>query len=246
MGRMHAETRLSSEISTQDFEVMYSIFDEYYRGIDKEGFKSDLQEKDYLLLLLDEEEKIHGFTGVEVLDLEHENEQVRVLYSGDTIIEKEFWGEQTLPYEWCKLSGRIKSEQPETPLYWFLIAGGDRTYRFLHVFSDEYYPSPDGRSDELKRLLEHVAKDKFGEKFDKTEGVIHMTGDHAYHLKKKYAQLDERVDRNKYSQFFLENNPGYRDGDELCCIVELTEDNMKSIALRGFKQGLRRGSMATH
>ena len=54
-------------------------------------------------------------------------------YSGDTIVDKEHWGQQQLARAWISRIGRIKAEAPDTPLYWFLLVKGHRTFKYLSV-----------------------------------------------------------------------------------------------------------------
>lgn len=40
-------------------------------------------------------------------------------------------------------------------------------------------------------------------------------------------------------RFFFDRNPGFEAGDELVCLTEITEDNLKSLARREFAKGAR-------
>ena len=93
--------------------------------------------------------------------------------SGDTIIDHRFWGEQTLPLAWCCLAGRIKARQPDLPLYWLLIVKGDRTYRYLNVFSKTYYPNRRYPTPpETQSLIDHLAAARFGRHYLPESGLI--------------------------------------------------------------------------
>ncbi len=220
---------------------MYGLYQSYYAGTSLSQFLSDLGEKDLVLLLADHAGGIKGFTTLKIIRSVFNNHPVRVIFSGDTIIHHAYWGQQTLPLAWCELAGRIKSEEEDVPLYWFLIVKGHRTYRYLNVFSREYYPNrrketpPDTQN--LMNLMAHV---RFGAHYDPESGVIEFPESHG-HLKPEWAT--SKFDKNPETQFFYQKNPNYAMGSELVCLAELHEDNLRSLALKGFQQGLKHGPL---
>ena len=67
---------------------MWNLFSKYYDAVERSRFESDLTEKQYVILLLDDEdESIQGFSTVQLLDAVHEGRPCIVLYSGDTVID---------------------------------------------------------------------------------------------------------------------------------------------------------------
>ena len=141
MNKLTTRTASPSELTEAAVGNLYGLYTRYYGGTSPELFRRDLLEKDHILLLEDENGETRGFTTLKVILFTHLARSGRALFSGDTIIDHRFWGEQTLPLAWCCLAGRIKARQPDLPLYWLLIVKGDRTYRYLNVFSKTYYPN---------------------------------------------------------------------------------------------------------
>ena len=150
MNKLATRTDTPQNLSAARTAELYALYARYYGGTSPELFARDLAEKDHILLLEDEHGRTRGFTTLKILPFSHEGQTGRALFSGDTIIDHRYWGEQTLPLAWCELAGRLKAQQPDTPLYWLLIVKGDRTYRYLNAFSKNYYPN---RRRPLRRTL---------------------------------------------------------------------------------------------
>src|SRR5476651_1954199 len=74
-------------------------------------------------------------------------------------------------------SGRVKAEAAEFPLYWLLIVKGHRTYRYLSLFSNEYYPRHDAATPpEQQFLMNHLARSRFGDAYDAESGLVKFAG----------------------------------------------------------------------
>ncbi len=57
-----------------------------------------------------------------------------------------------------------KAEEPATPLYWYLICSGYRTYLYLPLFYRQFYPRYDQPTPELEqRLLDALGRCKLGQ-----------------------------------------------------------------------------------
>ncbi len=236
-------TRLAfpKNLSETDINTLFTLYSTYYDGSNTTLFKGDLLEKDYILQLLDESDSIRGFSTLKIIPFQHAGKPARAVFSGDTIISHHFWGEQTLPLAWCELVGRIKAQQPDTPLYWLLIVKGDRTYRYLNVFSKTYYPSrhyptpPD-----VQAMIDHLAQQRFGNDYYPEEGLIRFEHSHG-HLKPEW--LNKEKSGKPEARFFASRNPRHAEGEELVCLTRLEEDNLRSFALTGFKKGLKAGPL---
>lgn len=228
-------------VSPDTIRQLFELYATYYGGTSASLFEHDLRQKDWILLLHGEHGQICGFSTLKILTAKHQNQHVRAIFSGDTIIAHEYWGSQTLPLAWCELIGRIAAEQPETPLYWLLIVKGDRTYRYLNVFSKQYFPNrkiptpPD-----VQILIHQLARSLFGEHYLPEQGIVHYPQSRG-HLKPEWH--NPSTSHNPEARFFAEHNPHFADGDELVCLTLLREDNLKSFALRGFQAGIAQGSL---
>ncbi len=238
MGDLRAQTIPLDELHPNDAQQMYALFESYYDATSQENFKQDLEAKDYVVLLRDEKDCIRGFSTVAVIESNFNGRRIRAIFSGDTIIQHEFWGEQTLPQAWCRLAGQIKAQDPTTPLYWYLIVKGQKTFRYMTLFSHNYYPSWKHETPAYeKELMDTLGEMKFGKYYDSKTGLIRFPKSHG-HLKKDFAEIRQGFSLKPDIKFFLDKNPRYYEGEELLCLTELCEDNMRSIAQRSFLAGL--------
>lgn len=239
MTRLTTRTLAPRRLADAERQALYRLYAHYYGGTSPQLFFSDLDEKDLILLLADADRTLRGFTTLKIIRTTHCGRPVRALFSGDTVIDHRYWGEQTLPLAWCELAGRIYARQPDTPLYWLLIVKGDRTYRYLHVFSKDYAPNrrrptpPDVRA-----LIDRLAAERFGSAYRPAEGLVRHPESHG-HLKSEWHTPSDS--RHPEAAYFRQRNPGCLNGDELVCLTRLAPDNLRSFALRGFQAGLAKG-----
>ena len=236
MSTLRADVFTCDQIDSNMQRSMYALFARYYDAVDFETFAEDLSEKDYVVLLREQDEagEIRGFSTVSVLDFSFQQTQGRAIFSGDTIIDRDFWGEQTLPWVWCRLAGFIKSQAPEVPLYWMLIVKGHRTYRLMTLFSKEHYPTWKASTpDNTQALMNFLGALKFGESYDTRTGLIRFQKSRGQ-LKPEVGDVREGYREKPDVKFFCEKNPNYLQGDELLCLTELKTENMRATARRGF------------
>ncbi len=85
--------------------------------------------------------------------------------------------------------------------------------------------------------METLAQQRFGDAFNARRGVVSFSQSRG-HLKPALANIAEDEAARPDVAFFLRRNPGYRQGDELVCMTELSLDNLRPLARRGFAQGL--------
>ena len=231
---INSKTVKVCNIDDDDIEKMYQLYANYYAGTSRALFLADLQGKDHAIILTDDARSIQVFSTVKTIETEFDGEAIRAIFSGDTIVNHTFWGKNDLAQEWLRHAGQIKYMQPSLPLYWFLIVKGHRTYRYLSVFSRQYYPAPGVNTPlRAKRLMDHLSAKMFGEAYDPNKGILCFP-DSRGHLQEEWADIPQKDLTLPEVQFFLERNPGYKNGDELVCICELTEENLKPLTKRLF------------
>ncbi|HIP79310.1 MAG TPA: hypothetical protein EYH07_12710 [Kiloniellaceae bacterium] len=220
---------------------MFKLYEHYYGGTSKERFLNDLSEKQYTVILRDPNHCLQGFSSIKVWEEDFRGSPVRVIYSGDTIVHQDHWGQQALAFTWIHFSGAMKSEAPNVPLYWFLLVKGHRTYRYLRAFYRVFYPAYNRPTPEhTKSLMDQLAANKFGDAYSPSTGVLHFAESRG-HLKTDWAEIPEKDRRRPDVRFFLEKNPGYGRGDELVCLAELSRGNQNPLAARLFEQGFAGG-----
>lgn len=207
---------------------MFALMTAHYHGVTRATFDADLRRKNEVILLHDDQEKIRGFTTY-AWNPCGEMEAGDVIFSGDTIIDKECWGTQELVKGFCRRAGE-RQRYSGRRLYWFLISKGHRTYRYLPIFAQRFHPHPEREEPILEKLAGEIAERMFGDAWKPKEGVIRFDQS-AGHLK---DELAGSPDKNAWVRYFLEKNPGYAHGEELVCITEMSVENLRKIALAAF------------
>ncbi len=246
VGRLLAPTiHVAVSLSEAIHGEMYALYERYYGETNRERFVADLVDKDRVLLLRDAGGTLRGFSTLSVYERYFLEEHVRILFSGDTVIDERYWGQQALAFAWLRLAGEIKSNHPEVPLYWFLISKGHRTYRYLSAFSRVFYPALQRETPyRMRELMSFLATDRFGDAYDPVDGVLRFSEPQGQ-LRDDYAQVSSAHRLLPEVEFFLQRNPGYVHGEELVCLCELEPDNLQPIARRAFLAGMlphRRGA----
>lgn len=237
MRHLTATVRARETLLDADVEHMYALFERYYDATTAQQFRADLAAKSHVIELR-EGTALRGFSTIALIDFACGGAARRAVFSGDTIIDHRYWGEQTLPLAFCRFAGQVHASAPHLPLYWFLISKGYRTYRYLPAFAQHYYPRADTQTPpDEQTCLDRLAQLCFGACYTAARGVVHFARSRG-HLKPEWAGVRPGADARRDVQFFLQRNPGYRDGDELVCITRLRADNLRSVARRAFLQGM--------
>lgn len=218
---------------------LFALYDAAYSGGSREQFDLDLAEKDWVILLK-AGTSIAGFSTQKVFEVAHDGARLRILFSGDTIIDRAHWGSQELVRAWCRFAGAIKGQDPSTKLFWYLISKGHRTYLYLPFFFETFYPSPDTTPPaRVRALMDRLGESRYGVHYDKATGLIQGAAAHD----RLRSELDAapRRDRNRHVAFFLERNPRYAEGVELLCLAEIAAENMRGVARRELERGIADG-----
>jgi hypothetical protein len=212
---------------------MFSLMDRYFSGMSRSTFDADLDEKQWVLQLVDSTTgAVCGFSTQMLLDLRVEGRPVLALFSGDTIVDREHWGSSTLLQLAGRLGTSLMGAHPDSDLVWFLISMGYRTYRFLPIFFHEFYPRYDAPTPSwAKAIIDAAARFKYAGSYDASQGVIRADRQ-AYRLRAGMAEVPPQRLRNPHVRFFQQRNPGHVRGDELCCLTRLTPDNLSRAAQR--------------
>jgi hypothetical protein len=220
------------EVTPSDARAMYDIFARHYDCVSLEQFLRDLSEKDCVLVLCNASGAICGFSTQKVFRVSVGGTPVRAVFSGDTIVDRAYWGEQELGRCWCRYVSAVYWEAPEVPLYWFLISKGYRTYLYLPLFFDSFYPNCQAATPAFEqRLLDTLAAAKFPHYYRPESGLVEFPQSQGQ-LKPHLAQIPARRLRHPHVQFFLKRNPLYAAGHELACLAEISPLNMKLFAGR--------------
>jgi hypothetical protein len=234
----------AASLSREQAGRLFVLYSAHYDAADPARFAADLAEKDYVILLREQGGgELRGFSTQKSLEARVDGRRVRALFSGDTLIDPAFWGEQELVKAWCRFAGRLWAEEPEAPLYWLLISKGHRTYMYLPLFFAQHWPRPEAGTPAFEaKVMDVLASEKFGDAWKPEKGLLQFP-ESLGHLKSGLAAVPPgRTDDDRVN-FFLSKNPGYAKGDELVCLAPISPENMRGAARRALEAGVKDGPL---
>ena len=158
------------ELPDDTRQQMAALYFRYYEGSDEETFQGDIDSKTEAIVLHAGDE-LAGFTLLHHYDGCFGNERARIVYSGDTIVDRAHWGQRVLAFSCVERMGHY-SRGSTLPVYWFLVVKGHRTYRYLSVYCRSFYPHWSIDRSDLKPLADELAAAKFGSAYNKNTGVV--------------------------------------------------------------------------
>ncbi len=214
--RITAPGRLSPETIVQ----MESLYRRYYTGAAPDAFRRDLSQKDLVILLLNGG-SVAGFSTQKLILMP---DGARILFSGDTVVDASDRRQFGLAGAFGHIMLRLIRTCPDKPRYWFLISKGARTYRFLPTFFRIYVPSHESDPD-LLRLRDAVAARLFPDEWVASRGILHFSGG-------KDRLISDELRNDPESVLFRRLNPGWAEGDELCCLAPISRENLNERAER--------------
>ncbi len=219
-------------------DQLFALMERSYDCITRARFEADLEGKDYLIILRDTSGAPRGFSTQMIFHREWEGRPIQVLFSGDTVIEPEFWGSPELVKGWCKVAAKAMCLDPARPLFWFLISKGYRTYLYLPLFFREFLPRQKmTTAGDKHRLLEALAQEKFGAAYNAQSGVVRFAESQGQ-LAPALAEVPDARRADPHVQFFLARNRGYAQGDELACLAEVSIENTHGLGRRWLERAL--------
>ena len=199
---------------------METLYRRYYTGAAQDTFRRDLSQKDLVILLLNGD-SVAGFSTQKLVAMP---DGARILFSGDTVVDASDRRQFGLAGAFGHIMLRLTRNIPDKPRYWFLISKGARTYRFLPTFFRVYVPSHESDPG-LLRLRDAVAVHFFPREWVASKGILHFEGS-------KDRLISDELRDDPESVLFRRLNPGWADGDELCCLAPISLENLNSRAER--------------
>ncbi|MBP5228067.1 MAG: hypothetical protein J6336_11860 [Kiritimatiellae bacterium] len=202
-----------------DVGAMEILYRTYYEGAPDAAFRRDLAEKDYAIILR-ESGCVRGFSTMKVLKIGG----MDVLFSGDTVVDAGCRNQTGLAGGFGHMMALLNRTLGSAALYWFLICKGARTYRFLPTFFRRYVPGQIADPD-LSDRLRVIAAARYPKAFNPATGILHFE-EGKDRLKSDTLRMDPESIR------FRTMNPGWREGDELCCLAPLAMENLNRLGWR--------------
>lgn len=217
------------DYTEEEMKKMYQLMDTFYDNMKEEVFRKDFFAKDYCLSLYNEKEELIGFTTQKVMEVtieeDGERKTVHGVFSGDTIIHMDYWGDMELFRVWSHFWFEFAKQYEE--FYWFLICKGYKTYRMLPVFWAEYYPCWNRETPErMKKIIDAYGAALYPKEYNPDTGVVEYQSVKDK-LKTGVADIGEKEKRNKEIAYFIEKNPGYLNGNDIACIARIDKQVLK-------------------
>ncbi len=227
---LRAETVARAALPPGERRRMLALMRADYEGVDAGVFARDLDAKDRVVLVRDGGTLV-GFSTQRLFRHRCGATDTRVVFSGDTVIARAHRRSWALPVAWCRMMRDERAREPAVPLYWLLTSKGYRTYRYLPVFFRRFVPGPDTRPAPFeRRLLGELGARLFGARYDAARGIAHA-GPGAQRLRPGVAPVTPGRRANRHIAFFEAANPGHAAGDDLVCLAEWSEQNLRPFLL---------------
>lgn len=221
MKQLRSETIAVSKLPLELQDRMLALMRRCYEGVVPERFRSDLAAKQYVILLFDKaDDTLAGFSTIALEEVEHGGRNIEVLFSGDTVIHPDYWGQKVLDGAFSRFLFWRKIRRPFQPLRWLLLSGGYKTYLIiLRYFAGAFprhglTPAPADVT-----FVQTLCRRWWPDQYDADAGIVRMQGH--YRVKAGIAPVDASALADPDIRFFVEKNPGHIDGDELVCIADV-------------------------
>jgi len=231
--KMKVITVRKEDLSEETKEEMWMLYSSNYDNTTRQEFEEDLKEKNKIFIGRDSKtNEFAGFSAMQLYTQKVGSKKIAVIYPGDTMIRKEYWGQKGLHNQFFIENLKFKIMNPFTPLYFFIICMGYKTYLITTKNCPEYYPRYDRETPkEMQEVLEEVAGQKFGDDYNVDSHIVSISSTEAT-LGKNVAQITPAIAEIPEVKFFLKMNPSYQSGDELASIAVI---NWKWFCSLGYK-----------
>lgn len=230
------------KISMQQLQEMYAIYAQYYDNTNFPLFLDDFSNKHGAILIFHPKtEQIVGFSTMAIHQFEFGHQRYTFLFSGDTVVKREFWGNRALQATFVKLVMRLRFQYPRDEFYWLLISKGYKTYLLMANNYYVYYPNVEGKHQQLAPVLEYYCKKFFPKYYNEMSHLLNF-GEDYQPLKGEVAPITAkmRLDNPKID-YFAKMNPTWEQGTELPCIGYLGWGDIMRYPLRFFSKPTSKG-----
>jgi len=202
---------------------MFDLMNRYYEKITRKHFLEDLNEKQNVILLLDRQNRLQGFSTILETLLEVDGHHFTALFSGDTVLEKEYWGNGALASAFGRYLIGAKLRSPFRKVYWFLISKGYRTYLLMTNNFPVHYPRFEKPTpDRFRRIMDRFYQMRYGDLYAPAKGLIHFPSSSLSCLRPAVADLGPELLKHPRIYFYADHNPEWANGVELACVAEVT------------------------
>lgn len=219
---------------------LYRLFERYYERTTWERFVADFRAKDVVILLEDGE--VRGFSTLKEVAVEVDGRRHVGMYSGDTVLDRPYWGTRTLGHAFLWHLFRRRIAHLARPFWWVLISKGYKTYLMMANNFPTYYPAPgEELPDGVRRVRDAFGAALFGDAWKPERGLV-VFPDARGQLRPGIADPTPAMrERNPKIAFFEAANPTWAEGTELLCLAPMRLD----LPFRYLGKALWRGPSAS-
>jgi hypothetical protein len=240
MSRLRSRTVREGAIDPGERARMLALMHLCYEQVDAGRFQADLAAKQFVILLDDRQTgELCGFSTIRLAREATDGREVEVLFSGDTVIHPDYWGEKVLDAAFARfLLARVLAH-PLRPLYWLLLSAGYKTYLMII----NYFPGAVPRRDRSATaaelgLRDVIARRWFGAEYDAGRGLVRFAAH--YRTRAGISPIDRAAAAHPDIAFYAAANPGHVQGDELVCLARVRlRDLARAFARIAWKRGRR-------
>ncbi|MFT6030019.1 MAG: hypothetical protein ACI8O8_001762 [Oleiphilaceae bacterium] len=211
------------KVSVLQLLEMHKLFIQYYNNADLQTFVTDMGKKTGVFILEDKaQNRIVGFsTWTEMEVIQGEQKSIGI-FSGDTVVERAYWGNRELQKIFAKKLFTTKLKYPKTPVFWLLISKGYKTYLLLTNNFHQYYPCHQSHNPKLEAIVDEYCEHLYPHAYDRKNRLLNF-GNAYQHLKEDVACITEEMkNMDKNIRYFEKLNPSWKQGTELPCAGEVT------------------------
>jgi len=220
MSKIVTQRLKASHINETTRRIMFELFSQYYDDVTYNTFSNDLREKSHVFFLYNKQkikEEIVGFSTI----LRIRSRNAVLLFSGDTVIHKDFWGSKELQLAFFRYIVESKIKALNKPVYWFLISKGHRTYLMMRKNFKKSFPCFEQHTPaHIKGVMDSFYEKKFKGFYKKEKGIIIFPKSPAS-VKPDYCMPENELLSDPDTKYFLKKNPDFHKGVELACIAEI-------------------------
>lgn len=233
-----------ADIDVHDIRQMYAVYQQYYENTNWDVFLHDLSKKTGAFLVRKVSDgRVVGFSTLMNCEVQVGRKTVSAVFSGDTVIERAYWGARCLQLAFYKYLIAEKLRNPRRPVYWLLISKGYKTYLLLANNFYNFYPRHDRHDEHLHDIVGAYCEQFFPEYYDSQKGILDFGGDYQP-LRGDVAEITDRMlMENPKIRFFEERNPEWRRGTELPCLGEVTWACLAKFATRYLAKPVSKGAL---
>lgn len=236
-----ASTVPVASVDARTRDAAFALFAGAYEGVSRARFERDLAEKQYVILLRDGASgALKGFSTVLVRDVVTGGRATTIVFSGDTVVDRAYWGQKQLQLAFVRLMVALRLRAPRRRLCWFLLSKGWRTYLLLANAFPRSVPRHDVADDAgLRAMLDALASERYGDDYDGAHGVVRHATPHE-RVRDGVAPVTPALLGNPHVRFFVARNPDHASGVELACLADVRLRDLARAAARALAARLVR------